>query len=937
MATNAHSPNGNHESAKRPKLQRACDLCRKKKSDGPERPNNQCSKCISYGVDCTYDVVNKRPPTKSYVEILESRLQKMEQLVDRLQPQSKSPPLEHEQRASENSPRPSISDQSSPIASTSTSAVVVPTLNSPSPPDSADLDPSDDEMETTRKLIHSFRRFSLRPPLPMRYYGKSSNLMLLQTAVDMKLAYQGIDSEEFIPEPSEALKEEECALLQSFQLVVPEDSQPFTDFPEPDLMQKLVSTYFTDIHPYVPVLHRQTFEKSLEDGLHLRDEGFGAVVLLVCANACGWILESEDPRISSVGTQKRPGLYWFLEVEKRRRSLLSPTRLCDLQKYVLMAIYLGSYGSPHTCWTLLGVGLRAAQDIGIHRQKTYQSMSKPEAESWKRAFWCLLSLDRHLGFGLGRPCALQDEDFDVEPLTECDDEYWFTGNPETDFQQPAGKPSKITYMNCLSRLLQILAFASRTIYSINKSKLLLGFVGHEWEERIVAELDSALNRWIDTVPDHLRWDPHREDVDFLNQSAALYAKYYQLQIVIHRPFLPTIRKTETSRLSFPSLAICTNAARSCVHISDVQFKRAGRPLALKLNRISLFLAGVVLLINMWAGKKAGLANQSATEDVQKCLKMLKALEPYSHSAGRFWHILNALYSAGDFKTSESPASSRKRGRESAEDIPSSSSEGVSGQVKPPASSAKPNANKWKYAPSSSINPETVACAQPPDSTHGHPPRAGSDSVSEPSTTATNSPASFDLPVHTEDLGRIPFNQGFSPSLFGPGPGVSNPFTQQSQSQTQTQTPSTLFQSQPLDPASTMHAFPENIGAAAFQQPSAFMGGASTFTAPYAPATPSQLGQASFDFSQVPPQQPSMQTFPGQPQLSAQDLSAAAAINMQQGFTVDALALADNTLEMWSSAPTSMDWADWGAFINNVSGGSGDGTQFVPPEADFPTF
>ena len=39
-------------------------------------------------------------------------------------------------------------------------------------------------------------------------------------------------------------------------------------------------------------------------------------------------------------------------------------------------------------------------------------------------------------------------------------------------------------------------------YSINKSKVLLGFVGPQWEQHIVAELDSALNKWIDTVPDH---------------------------------------------------------------------------------------------------------------------------------------------------------------------------------------------------------------------------------------------------------------------------------------------------------------------------------------------------------------------------------------------------------------------------------------------------
>lgn len=28
--------------------------------DGSEMPNNRCSKCITYDVDCTYDVVNVR-------------------------------------------------------------------------------------------------------------------------------------------------------------------------------------------------------------------------------------------------------------------------------------------------------------------------------------------------------------------------------------------------------------------------------------------------------------------------------------------------------------------------------------------------------------------------------------------------------------------------------------------------------------------------------------------------------------------------------------------------------------------------------------------------------------------------------------------------------------------------------------------------------------
>ena len=39
-------------------------------------------------------------------------------------------------------------------------------------------------------------------------------------------------------------------------------------------------------------------------------------------------------------------------------------------------------------------------------------------------------------------------------------------------------------------------------YSINRSNTYLAFVGQEWEQRIVAGLDSSLNKWTDTIPDH---------------------------------------------------------------------------------------------------------------------------------------------------------------------------------------------------------------------------------------------------------------------------------------------------------------------------------------------------------------------------------------------------------------------------------------------------
>jgi hypothetical protein len=66
-----------------------------------------------------------------------------------------------------------------------------------------------------------------------------------------------------------------------------------------------------------------------------------------------------------------------------------------------------------------------------------------------------------------------------------------SGIPPPVPKQPDGVPSKISYFVAYIKLGQILAFALRTIYTINKSKVLLGFVGERWEQHIVAELGAA--------------------------------------------------------------------------------------------------------------------------------------------------------------------------------------------------------------------------------------------------------------------------------------------------------------------------------------------------------------------------------------------------------------------------------------------------------------
>jgi hypothetical protein len=152
----------------------------------------------------------------------------------------------------------------------------------------------------------------------------------------------------------------------------------------------------------------------------------------------------------------------------------------------------------------------------------------------------------------------------------------------------------------------------------------------------------------------VRWDPQRENELFFHQSAVLYALYYQLQIIIHRPFIPSPKKP--SPLTFPSLAICTNAARSCSHVIDIQQRRAQRPLPLQIVcpradptllytdeadfQTAAFTSGIVLLLNIWGGRKGGITADPEKEmkDVYKCMNLLKLCEPCYHVAGRLWFV-----------------------------------------------------------------------------------------------------------------------------------------------------------------------------------------------------------------------------------------------------------------------------------------------------------
>lgn len=460
----------------------------------------------------------------------------------------------------------------------------------------------------------------------LRFYGKSSSIMLVKSTLDFKKGnrFNGRRRKEFWD-------------LYDWQVRSGNvESRPKLRFPDKDFMLHLIEVFFYAVNAFFPVLVRSTFEKSIRDGLHEQNYHFGALLCVVCALACRF---SSDPRVfdGNKYQEQSCGWQWFEQVHPIQPMIIvHPPSIYELQYYCISALYLYGTSTSEASWAILGLGVRLAQDIGLHRR----TGKKPtlEDETRKRVFWAIAAMDILCSAALGRPRATQSEDFDQDLPVECDDEFW--GADDTSFKQPAGKPF-MPYWNCLLRLLGILGMAQRTIYSINRSLTY---------SQAVDQLDAMLDKWLEQIPKPLQWDTQRDGHDqvLLSQSASLYAAYYYVRILVHRPCALCPQPM--------SLAICVKAARRCIDMLDQQSKRSGMKLSFPHVHHALFTSAVVLILDSWVTPSEADRHRL---DVLRSLSLLQRDEIRWQIAGRLSDLIQGLLELEDEREADRTLKRRK--------------------------------------------------------------------------------------------------------------------------------------------------------------------------------------------------------------------------------------------------------------------------------------
>jgi hypothetical protein len=223
-------------------------------------------------------------------------------------------------------------------------------------------------------------------------------------------------------------------------------------------------------------------------------------------------------------------------------ALLAPTLLhswhiSKVQALLLGARYLQCSNAPDECWNVLGLAIRIAHGLELHR-------APPDAEPWhvkevkKRVWWACFSLDKLLSMIYGRPAAISSVEFTCPLPLDLDDDCVFADR----VLYPSPKRvSSMSFSIEVAKLYRILEAATRSA-DFESASGGGGVGGGEALAQSVLMLDERWQRWYADVPRELKLsEMERENGDdeggVAEKALILALRANMVRILIHRPSL----------------------------------------------------------------------------------------------------------------------------------------------------------------------------------------------------------------------------------------------------------------------------------------------------------------------------------------------------------------------------------------------------------------
>ncbi|KAF9583190.1 hypothetical protein BGW38_010067, partial [Lunasporangiospora selenospora] len=333
------------------------------------------------------------------------------------------------------------------------------------------------------------------------------------------------------------------------------------DLPDPDVMSNLINLYFRFVYPFAPVIVRSKFIQRLQ----ARDRSPQFLLLLNAIFALASRF-SDDPSLRTDPSKPETAGVKFADRAKEILDALYdlPDITC-VGALVLMAFQQFGTGNAYRAWIFVGLAVRMAQHIGLHRNcLKLGKMSASDREERNRVWWSCFMADRIISVSFGRPQGITEHDVDAiypEGFEEDQTDFMLDGATIV-ISGPSPRADKnFVY---LASLMRILGRVMVSLYSpLSKASSLS--TSSMTNPAPLEQLDKELTDWLLTLPPHLQFrSVQQEPGTFV---CTLHMTFYAVLILLHRPYSHQSSHKSTNDPAI-SLSICTSAANNIIEMGS---------------------------------------------------------------------------------------------------------------------------------------------------------------------------------------------------------------------------------------------------------------------------------------------------------------------------------------------------------------------------------
>ncbi|KXJ89969.1 fungal-specific transcription factor domain-domain-containing protein [Microdochium bolleyi] len=646
-ASSASSASAAAAARRRRRIGKACDDCRRRKikCDG----NNPCSGCAEFSSPCTYTALPRRDDLAhhSQLQALQHKLQAAESLLARLLRHPAAPPLSAP-ASDGTAPGPGPGSgpaAAAPSVSSGRASVAVTPGSDPSSPPSADK-PADDARNIS--LFQDFAQLNLVDDGESDFYGLSSSAAFLSRITQELPELTRYDSRiPFLPHASLP----SIAWTPALTGVPWQTTYDHSRLPDRETARTLCQYAFDCGSCLLRTVHVPSFFDMFDKLYQSRpsiytttERRFVGLLFSVVALGAMYDIDENDPTNPDHYEEgMEQGYKYYISARMFLQDFHECRNIMTLQAIVFIIQFLQATGNLGGCYTLVGVALRSALRMGLHRNLPPGSLTPIETETRRRIFYTIRQMDIYLSTTLGLPILLQDKDIDQQLPTEVDDEF-ITNKGIA--RPPPGSSSVFEAFNAHTRLMKILAQILEHVYPSQSAATEADNPTYSINYARIREIENELHEWQRQLPPS--WHPGQEDDDQRERIKILLRfAFAHVQMMLYRPFLHHNPRQSPGQPAVDNRVYALAAAgihvcRNIVHIGLEIKKRAALIGPYWFNTYTQFTAVLCLVIYILNNPQAP-ALPAILSDAQLGKDSISSFTQKSLAADRITAALNALF------------------------------------------------------------------------------------------------------------------------------------------------------------------------------------------------------------------------------------------------------------------------------------------------------